>query len=241
MKLNPGDEFNPYPMPWARRAVRANSRLSAGARLAFEALVDRAGEDGRCWPSVGTLAGDIGVQHRQAQRFIRELTKGGFCRVEPAYDGTNRQMSNRFVFLWRPEYEREGGVTNKTPLSNVTPSGASGTTSGRTSAATPKCSPIERTPMKLAEPFVEFVHNQLKDVQLGGFVDGRGNRLRDGTRPDSRTIRAIANILRDRAVWEQFATRLKDRLRNDSSIGWGVVVLMAKDVSAAHSGNRGAA
>lgn len=100
--------INPYSMPAVRRIVRASKTLSVGAKLVFEALVDRARHDGRCFPSIGTIAEDIGVQVRRARRFVRELERARYCERECAFDSNGRQTSNRFVFPWRAEYEAEG-------------------------------------------------------------------------------------------------------------------------------------
>lgn len=107
-----GEAFNPYHVPKVRRIVRASKELSAGAKLVFDALVDRAGDDGRCFPGVDTIAEDIGLEgqdpRRHARRFIRELELAGYCRREPAFDSAGRQTSNRFAFRWRPEYDADG-------------------------------------------------------------------------------------------------------------------------------------
>ncbi len=45
-------------------------------------LRDRADKDGRCYPSVRTIASDLSISPRTVQRAVRDLEKAGMVRCE---------------------------------------------------------------------------------------------------------------------------------------------------------------
>lgn len=49
--------------------------------LALLALADWSDDDGRCWPSIKSIAFKIRVQERQAQRAVNQLIKDGFVTI----------------------------------------------------------------------------------------------------------------------------------------------------------------
>jgi len=65
----------------ARRALN-NSIFNSTVRLLWRVMVDYCDEDGRCWPSVETLALDVGVSERHAQRALRDLETRGLVSTE---------------------------------------------------------------------------------------------------------------------------------------------------------------
>jgi Helix-turn-helix domain len=73
-----GQPFNPFQLftgifiPEAM--VRCNL-ASPGANVAHGRLARYAGKDGECFPAVNTLAQEIGVGKRQAQKYLGELEK----------------------------------------------------------------------------------------------------------------------------------------------------------------------
>jgi hypothetical protein len=85
--------------------------ICAGAKLAWGRLARYAGEDGRCYPTVKTLAAEIGVGERQGRRYLAELERFGLIRrIERFAD--RAQTSNGYEFLWHELFER--GVTHPT-------------------------------------------------------------------------------------------------------------------------------
>jgi CTP-dependent riboflavin kinase len=73
--------------------------LSAGAKLAYGRLARYAGQDGDCFPAVATLASEIGVSARQAQRYLSELEKRKLIRRFGRIFERG-QASNEYEFLW---------------------------------------------------------------------------------------------------------------------------------------------
>jgi hypothetical protein len=73
--------------------------VSAGAKLAWGRLARYAGEDGRCYPTVKTLAGEIGVGERQGQKYLAELERAHLIRRVRRFE-RRAQTSNEFEFLW---------------------------------------------------------------------------------------------------------------------------------------------
>ena len=146
-----GEVFNPYLYPEIRRTVRGCKGLSVGAKVTFEALSDRAGKNGKCYPSMRTLGADIGVMRRQAQRYCEELAASGLLRTSLGVDGKGRQRSNIFEFVYidldklqRLSRNRKRKV-NATGASDVTPQKVPNVTRGRASDVTPKRSNRERS------------------------------------------------------------------------------------------------
>ena len=98
----PGEPFNPYHMFTGlfipEGLVRCSS-IRMGAKMAWARLARYAGADGRCYPAVKTLAAEIGVGERQAQRYLTELERAKLIRRTCRFaDGA--QTSNGFEFLW---------------------------------------------------------------------------------------------------------------------------------------------
>jgi hypothetical protein len=75
--------------------------ISDRAKLLWARLARYAGSDGRCFPLLSTLAGDMGVCQRQVQRHLNELVAQRFLRVRRR--GLNK--SNLYEFLWHPAFE----------------------------------------------------------------------------------------------------------------------------------------
>jgi Helix-turn-helix domain len=106
--LRPGQPFNPYMaftgifipqglVPWAS--------ISAGAKLVWGRLARYAGSDGHCYPTMKTLAAEIGVGQRQAQKYVSELVRNELIRRVSRFRAGG-QTSNAFEFLWHTVFER---------------------------------------------------------------------------------------------------------------------------------------
>ena len=93
-----GQCFNPFRLFTGIFIPEAMVRcpdLSPSAKLAYGRLVRYAGEDGRCFPAVNTLAREIGLKERRARCCLAELESAGFIRrdIQPG-------RTTAFVFLW---------------------------------------------------------------------------------------------------------------------------------------------
>ena len=86
--LQPGEPFNPYLMFTGifipEGLVRCTS-IRPGAKLAWGRLARYAGEDGRCYPKVKTLASEIGVRERQLQNYLKELEQAKLIQRVPRF------------------------------------------------------------------------------------------------------------------------------------------------------------
>ena len=111
-----GQEFNPYrqfKVVCIPEPVFLYRGLSQGAKLTYGRLVRYAGEDGKAFPAVGTLAAELDVSINQARRYLQELTAKRFIRVDPC-DG----KSNHYKFLWHEAFI-EVPPTSMSPLPSM--------------------------------------------------------------------------------------------------------------------------
>ena len=84
--------------------------ISAGAKLAWGRLARYAGEDGRCYPTVKSLAAEIGLGARQGQKYLAELERARLIRRVYRYR-QSAQTSNEFEFLWHEMFTQ--GVNDR--------------------------------------------------------------------------------------------------------------------------------
>lgn len=127
--LIPGDSYN----PWCRfvgciipNAVSRCTELSSTAKLVFGKLCQYAGQNGQAYPSYKTLAGDVGVERRQAIRAVKELVDYGLIKPVSRRKGDGGFTSNIYAFIWHQIFsdngstasgdicDTRGGVTNVT-------------------------------------------------------------------------------------------------------------------------------
>ena len=96
--------------------------ISAGAKLAYGRLARYAGQDGRCYPSVAKLAGEIGVRKRQAQKYLAELEREKLIRRASRFAGPT-QTSNDIEFLWHSLFEEGVNFRSREGVNNRSPTG----------------------------------------------------------------------------------------------------------------------
>ncbi len=100
--------------------------MSSTAKLVFGKLCQYAGQNGQAYPSYKTLAGDVGVERRQAIRAVKELVDYGLIKPVGRRKGDGGFTSNIYAFLWHQIFsdddptdpgdkkDTRGGVTNVT-------------------------------------------------------------------------------------------------------------------------------
>jgi hypothetical protein len=111
--LQVGQPFNPFRFftgIFIPEALVRFSSVSPGAKLAYGRLARYAGQGGMCFPAVDTLAPEIGVGGRQAQKYLAELEKVRLIRRRPRFSG-RAQTSNVIEFLWHPLFQE--GVNDR--------------------------------------------------------------------------------------------------------------------------------
>jgi hypothetical protein len=98
-----GQPFNPHGMfngIWIPENLLCCPEIGATGKLLYGRLARFAGQDGRCFPGIDTLARELGMTTRQIQRLITELCEAGFLRKEPQYRRNGSQSTNSYVFLY---------------------------------------------------------------------------------------------------------------------------------------------
>ena len=83
VSLEVGQAFNPFGLfngIYIPEALVKAKGLSAGAKMTYGRLTRYAGQNGVCFPSVRTLAAEIGMSERQPQRYLSELEKNQLIR-----------------------------------------------------------------------------------------------------------------------------------------------------------------
>jgi hypothetical protein len=97
-----------------------SSIIGPGPKLAWGRLARYAGENGRFYPTVKTLAAEIGVRERQAQNYLGELETAKLIRRVSRFNG-RAQESNAYEFLWHEVFSEGvqdrggGGVQDPSP------------------------------------------------------------------------------------------------------------------------------
>jgi hypothetical protein len=100
-----GQTFNPFRLftgIFIPEAMVRYPHLSPSSKLAYGRLVRYAGEDGRCFPAVKTLAKEIGLRERRTRSCLAELESAAFIRrdIQPG-------RTTAFVFLWHQVFSGE--------------------------------------------------------------------------------------------------------------------------------------
>lgn len=97
-------------------------KFSTASDLAvFRALSDRCMTKNQCWPSVSTIARDIGTSRRNAFKCLDRLKAQGFVEIEP---GGGRRKTNLYS-LWLPKPNGEPDTVNgsRSSVNHETPNG----------------------------------------------------------------------------------------------------------------------
>lgn len=86
--------------------------------MVYGRLCRYAGRDGAVYPSLSTLASELGIGKTQARTYVQELERKHFVAVdrENRHFGSNGAGgSNRYIFLWHVAFVGEEGHLRKTP------------------------------------------------------------------------------------------------------------------------------
>lgn len=145
-------------MHWARQSLKTlPSEVKAPARLALMLLADYADEQHASWPSINTMALEMGCSVRSVQRAVDLLEEHGLVRVETRQAKNGRQMSNLYFLAVDGLFvgcqsdtpsisgcDRQGDKLTPTEGDNLTGEGVTGDR-GRVSPV----SPLDSTSMTL--------------------------------------------------------------------------------------------
>lgn len=113
--MNVGEFFNPYRVfvgSFIPNALMRYEGVSSTAKLVWARLAQYAGKDGNCYPAQETLAEEVGISTREAQRVIKALATDGFIEVkQPVGQDRLAHKTVRYKFLWHRIFE-EGLVVS---------------------------------------------------------------------------------------------------------------------------------
>lgn len=104
--------------------------MSSTAKLIFGKLCQYAGQNGQAYPSYKTLAGDVGVERRQAIRAVKELVDYGLIKPVGRRKGDGGFTSNIYAFLWHQIFLDDDPTD---------PGDKNDTRGGGTNVTTPQC------------------------------------------------------------------------------------------------------
>jgi len=80
-----------------------------------------------------------------------------------------------------------------------------------------------------AQPAIlSTVRENMEGIELGAYVNFRGEKLREGVRPDEGTIQRVAGLLQTAENWAVFVERARPALQRAKS--WGLIVEIAREV-----------
>ncbi len=75
-----------------------SAELPHRAKMVYMYLRDRADLDGKCWPSIRTIARELSLSRSTVKRALRDLEQEGHLRREPRYR-ENGSCSSNLCFL----------------------------------------------------------------------------------------------------------------------------------------------
>ena len=122
----PGEIYTPWRIfkgSFIPNAVLKCRELSSTAKLVFARLCQYGGEHGQAYPSYNTLAGEVGVERRQAIRAVNELEAFGLLRRNGRLRCDGGLSSNAYIFLWHSIFSEDDpgppGSQNDTRVSVI--------------------------------------------------------------------------------------------------------------------------
>lgn len=72
------------------------SELQHRAVAVYMYLKDRADRDGKCYPAIGTIAGELKLSRSTVKRAISDLEKTGYLRKEQRWRENGGKSSNMY-------------------------------------------------------------------------------------------------------------------------------------------------
>lgn len=190
--LQVGQSFIPFKLftgIFIPEALVRSNLVSPGAKMTYGRLARYSGQDGKCFPAVGTLGQEIGVGVRQAQKYLAELEQAKLIRRRRRFlEGA--QTSNAIDFLWHPLFEE--GVNDRSP------GGVHDSSSGGVHDRSPKESQPEESPSEEIIDSADSATPRL--VRHSGACDSVENRANQEQPTHPREGRAI-NYSNEERKW----------------------------------------
>ncbi len=111
-----GQRFRPYRLfhgSFIPNALLRCTTISATAKLVWARLAQFMGEHGEAYPSLDTLAREVGASRRAVVNAIKELEEQKFIeRVTPTGQDRLYHRTTRYFFLWHPIFEEQEPITD---------------------------------------------------------------------------------------------------------------------------------
>lgn len=98
-EITVGQQYNPFKLfhgCFVPNWLLCRSEISQGAKLCFARVAQYAGENGKCYPALETIAKELGVQERMIRRYIDELEEFNLIKKHKRGQG----KTNYYTFIW---------------------------------------------------------------------------------------------------------------------------------------------
>lgn len=76
------------------------------AKTVYMYLADRADRDGKCYPSIGTMARDLNLSRRTIERAVKDLVQAGLLTKEQRWRHNGGRSSLLYTLKCRPPPEK---------------------------------------------------------------------------------------------------------------------------------------
>ena len=76
--------------------IYADTELPSRARAVYMYLHDRSDAEGKCWPSIKTIASDMKLSRSTVKRALADLEKAGYLKKLPRYRENGSSTSNLY-------------------------------------------------------------------------------------------------------------------------------------------------
>ena len=86
-------------MNYIRKLYLDGGGMTHRAVAVYRYLKDRADKDGKCYPAIGTIAGDLKLSRSTVSRAIDDLVKAGRIRKEQRWRENGGRSSLMFFIL----------------------------------------------------------------------------------------------------------------------------------------------
>jgi DNA-binding MarR family transcriptional regulator len=82
--------------------IYADGELSHRAKTVYMYLRDRADAEGKCWPGIKTIAGDLKLSRSTVKRAIADLEQSGYLERTHRFRENGSYTSNLYKVLSKP-------------------------------------------------------------------------------------------------------------------------------------------
>ena len=84
------------------RSIYSDEALSHRAKAVYMYLCDRGDTQGRCWPGIKTIAGDLKLSRSTVKRALDDLEQNGYLERTHRFRENGSHTSNLYTVLPHP-------------------------------------------------------------------------------------------------------------------------------------------